>query len=68
MKIFKMETMTDFSNQCFVCGKEIDPEKTERNKQLNLPVCDDCRGTEREKKAVDDDLESMAEGFVCGCI
>lgn len=60
--------MTDFSNQCFVCGKEIDPEKTELNKQLNLPVCDKCKGTEREKKAIDDHLESMAEGFVCGCI
>jgi len=60
--------MSDFLNQCFVCGKKIDPQKTERNKQLNLPVCNDCKGTDREKRVISDHLESMAEDFVCGCI
>lgn len=60
--------MTDFSSQCFVCGKIIDPQATERNIQFNLPVCDECKGTDREKAAVDELLDGMAEGFVCGCI
>ncbi len=60
--------MTDFSNQCFVCGIETDPQISKKNKQLNLPVCDNCNGTDREKSAVEDYLEGMAEGFVCGCI
>lgn len=60
--------MNDFARRCFVCGKEIDPENTSKNMQFNLPVCDDCKGTDREKAAVDDLLDGMAEGFVCGCI
>lgn len=60
--------MTDFSNQCFVCGKEIDPQVSAKNSQLNLPVCAVCVGTDEEKKAVADHLEGMADGFVCGCI
>jgi len=60
--------MSDFSTRCFVCGKEIDPEHTAKNKQINLPVCDECISTEREQMAVDELNEGMAEGFVCGCI
>lgn len=60
--------MADFANRCFVCGKEVDPQIVERNKQFNLPVCADCKGTDTEKKAIEDLLEGMAEGFVCGCI
>jgi len=60
--------MADFNTQCFVCGKEIDPQNTERNIQFNLPVCDDCKGTDREKEAIEQLLDGMAEGFVCGCI
>lgn len=60
--------MPDFSDHCFVCGNEIDPLNTKKNKQLNLPVCEACIGTEKEKKAVDEHLEGMADGFVCGCI
>jgi len=63
-----MQTMSDFSNQCFVCGIEIDPLDSKKNKQLNLPVCNDCSETDREKSAIEDYLEGMAEGFVCGCI
>jgi hypothetical protein len=60
--------MTDFSNQCFVCGAEIDPLISKKNKQFNLPVCEICVGTDQEKSAIEDYLEGMAEGFVCGCI
>ncbi len=60
--------MTDFSNQCFVCAIEIDPMISKKNKQLNLPVCDECCGTDRENRAIEDHLEGMADGFVCGCI
>jgi len=60
--------MVDFINQCFVCGKEVDPLKSTKNMQFNLPVCDDCKDTDREKKATDELLDGMAEGFVCGCI
>lgn len=60
--------MSDFSNHCFVCGKETDPQNTKMNKQFNLPVCKKCDGTDQEKRAVEELLEGMAEGFVCGCI
>lgn len=60
--------MSDFSNHCFVCGKEVDPLNVIKNKELNLPVCSVCAGTEEEKKAVAEHLEGMADGFVCGCI
>ncbi len=60
--------MTDFSNHCFVCGKDTDPQTSKKNQQLNLPVCDECSGTEAEKNAVEDLTEGMADGFVCGCI
>ena len=66
--IIKLSTMPDFSNQCFVCGIAIDPIHSKRNKQLNLPVCDDCCGSDLEKSSVEDHLEGMADGFVCGCI
>ncbi|HEX7584772.1 MAG TPA: hypothetical protein VF373_08800 [Prolixibacteraceae bacterium] len=60
--------MPEFLNHCFVCGKKIDPQKTGKNRQLNLPVCIECSGTDREIKAVDEHLEGLADGFVCGCI
>ena len=42
--------MVDFSTHCFVCRKETDSQNAKINKQLNLPVCDECSGTEEEKK------------------
>ena len=60
--------MNDFLNHCFVCGIEINIESTIKNKQLNLPVCPNCQGTEQEKDAIEKYLEGLAEGFVCGCI
>jgi len=60
--------MADFANRCFVCGKEVDAQTTEKNIRFNLPVCADCKGTDRERQAETELLEGMAEGFVCGCI
>ncbi len=60
--------MPDFSNQCFVCGKEIDPLNAEKNILLNLPICIHCIGTDQEKTAIAEHLDGMADGFVCGCI
>lgn len=60
--------MSDFNTQCFACGKEIDPQNTNRNIQFKLPVCDDCKSTNREKEAIEQLLDGMVEGFVYGCI
>ncbi|WP_025007104.1 hypothetical protein [Marinilabilia salmonicolor] len=38
------------------------------NTRTNLPVCEECKGTEEEKKAEKEALDSLAEGFICGCI
>lgn len=66
--LLKFLFMADFANHCFVCGKEVNPETVDKNVQFNLPVCPDCKGTDNEKKAIEQLLEGMAEGFVCGCI
>ena len=68
LEFFKLVIMPNFLTQCFVCGIEIDPEIAKKNKQLNLPVCDDCRDTEKEKNVVKELNEGLADGFVCGCI
>lgn len=56
-------------NQCFVCKKVITCNAGKNfNAKTNLPVCNLCEGTEAEKAAEKDALDSLAEGFVCGCI
>ncbi|MGE5394468.1 MAG: hypothetical protein ACM3P1_06960 [Candidatus Saccharibacteria bacterium] len=60
--------MKDFQNHCFVCNSLVDVQKVHKNKELNLPVCENCKDTEQEKRAVADMIEGLAEGFVCGCI
>jgi hypothetical protein len=57
-----------FSKKCFVCQKPVDQGNSTINKEFNLPVCNDCRGTDEEKKAIEELREGLAEGFVCGCI
>ncbi len=49
----KIRDMSDFSNQCFVYRKTFDLQITKRNIQFNLTVCNECKGTDREKKAID---------------
>jgi hypothetical protein len=60
--------MKDFQNHCFVCDAPVDAQTAAKNKELNLPVCDHCKDTEEEKRAVREMNEGLAEGFVCGCI
>lgn len=60
--------MENFANKCFVCETEITPENSSINTQVNLPVCNNCKGTPREKEKIDELLEGLAERFVCGCI
>ena len=56
-----------FANKCFVCGIEIN-EVTDKNKVTNLPVCAKCKGSQKEREKEQEALDSLADGFVCGCI
>ena len=60
--------MEGFSKRCFVCQTEITNENSELNREINLPVCIDCKGTKIEKLAVENYLDSLADDLVCGCI
>ena len=54
--------------QCFVCGTKAGQDKLKINVEVNLPVCEKCSGSEQEREKVKELLDSLAEGFVCGCI
>jgi ribosome-binding protein aMBF1 (putative translation factor) len=56
------------TSKCFVCGNEIPEEVKTYNNKTNMPVCQDCRGTNAEKQAEKEAIDSLGEGFVCGCI
>jgi len=60
--------MEGINSKCFVCGCDVNPETATQNLMVNLPVCANCKGTDREKQKTDDLLDGMADGFVCGCI
>lgn len=55
-------------SKCFVCNKEIDLKESTLNKEVYLRVCAYCKGTDKEKKKVEEYLDSLADGLVCGCI
>lgn len=55
-------------NTCFVCKAEIAEATSVINHKVMLPVCKSCSGTEKEKKAAEDLLDSLADGLVCGCM
>jgi hypothetical protein len=59
------EKITDI---CFVCKCRLTNGNYKINKEVYLPVCNNCEGTAREKKSVEEQLDSLADGFVCGCI
>lgn len=63
-----MNETKSIMNRCFVCQQEIKDEEKTINKTTNLPVCSKCKGTKAEKNAEIEALDSLAEGFVCGCI
>ncbi len=60
-----METIKD---TCFVCKKPVTAINSAINTTTNLPVCMDCKGTDAEANAEKEALDSLADGFVCGCI
>ncbi len=60
--------MMDQEKQCFVCKKNYPAGETSMNNEVMLPVCKNCKGTEKEKKTVEEYLDSLADGLVCGCI
>ncbi len=60
--------MSSINTTCFVCKKTVDSLTSEINPMVNLPVCFNCKGTEREKAEEKEVLDSLADGFVCGCI
>jgi hypothetical protein len=64
-----MTRTQNIMQQCFVCKKDLSKEENKAfNGKTNLPVCRRCQGTDAEKKAEQDALDSLAEDFVCGCI
>jgi hypothetical protein len=60
--------MNVFNKKCFVCQVEVTPENSVLNYKVNLPVCNNCKGTEKERETVVELLDSLADGLVCGCI
>ena len=60
--------MGSINTSCFVCKKPVTPETSEINPVVNMPVCAECKGTEQEKVEEKEVLDSLADGFVCGCI
>ncbi len=54
--------------QCFVCKKPFKKVDMALNKTVNLYVCVKCQGTNREKIREEELMDSLADGFVCGCI
>ncbi len=61
-------TMEKFSKECFVCKKEVSENNRELNPEVNLPVCNECKGTTLEKETVQEYFDELADGLVCGCI
>lgn len=54
--------------KCFVCQAPVPDESYELNHEVNMAVCSKCKGTDEEKKMVEEMLDSLADGLVCGCI
>jgi hypothetical protein len=60
--------MKSDTSTCFVCKSVVNTNSTTINTSVNLPVCTTCRGSKHEKEEENILLESLADGFVCGCI
>ena len=63
-----LEEMGAIKDTCFVCKAAITPETSSLNTTVNMPVCDLCKGSKQEKIEEKEVLDSLADGFVCGCI
>lgn len=64
----KKFTMESVNRRCFVCQVDVTNENSVLNTEVNLPVCNACSGTDKEKETVVEFLDSLADGLVCGCI
>jgi len=62
------DNQKNINNVCFSCKKPVFGTAFSINTRVNLPVCNDCKGTGKEKQAENELLKSLAEDFVCGCI
>ena len=60
--------MEKINQICFVCKEPLSEQNFDINKEVYLKVCLKCKGTKAEKKAVEEYLDSLADGLVCGCI
>jgi len=60
--------MESIKNTCFVCKQKVTADNSTINSVVNMPVCPHCKGSENEKKEEQVVLDSLADGFVCGCI
>lgn len=60
--------MEGITKKCFVCQIETTIENSALNIEVNLPVCNNCKGTPAEREKVLELLDSLADGLVCGCI
>lgn len=60
--------MLGINKKCFVCQAEVGEENSVLNLEVNLRVCDDCKGTSEEKRIIDELLDSLADDLFCGCI
>ena len=60
--------MKAYSKICFVCKNDVNDSNSRLNLEVNLPVCNSCEGTDKEKETVEEYLEGLADDLVCGCI
>ena len=60
--------MKGINKKCFVCQMEVTKGNSELNVEVNLPVCNSCKGTPKEKESIEELLDSLADDLVCGCI
>lgn len=60
--------MGSIKDTCFVCKMALSKATSSINIVVNMPVCEKCKGSEQEKKVEKEVLDSLADGFVCGCI
>jgi hypothetical protein len=67
--LLKIKQLKNVINKkCFVCQIEFPINQLELNSDVNLMVCNNCKGTKQEKDTVAELLDSLADGLVCGCI
>ncbi|TRX64260.1 hypothetical protein [Carboxylicivirga sp. M1479] len=56
------------SFRCFVCEQNINSVDVHYHSKVNMPICSACNNTLEEREKVNELLDGLADGFVCGCI